>query len=170
MRTIQEELDPRGNDIQILSKDEGYVVLTDWVDPKLDVLKGGTIRSYLGSYELFLKFVTTERVREGQVPELDEDTVRVFRNTLPRISGWRKTVDVEKKPQRTEDILRECGTRLTSKDVQDFLNCPLVSKTKAMFEREAENILSINEMCDARDYLLTMITLRTGTRPGAQSG
>ena len=74
VRTILEELDPRGTDIRVLSEDKGYVVWMEFVDPKMEVLKGGTISSYLGSYELFLTFVTAERVRGGQVPLLDEDT------------------------------------------------------------------------------------------------
>ena len=133
MRTILEELDPLGKDIRVLSEDEGYIVWTEFVDPKMEVLKGGTIRSYLGSYELFLTFVTAERVQGGQVPLLDEDTLRIFRNTLPRLKGWRKTIDLEKKPQRTEDILQECDTRLTTEDVKTFHNCSLVEKTKASF-------------------------------------
>lgn len=168
VRTILEELDPLGKDIRVLSEDEGYIVWTEFVDLKMEVLKGGTIRSYLGSYELFLTFVTAERVRGGQVPLLDEDTLRIFRNTLPRLKGWRKTVDLEKKPQRTEDILQECDTRLTTEDVKAFHNCSLVDKTKAIFQRAYEgDTLSVNELCHARDYLLAMITLRTGTRPGA---
>ena len=28
-------------------------------------------------------------------------------------------------------------------------------------------MLTVNEICEARDYLITMISLKTGTRPGA---
>ena len=48
VRAILEDIDPGGNDINVLSKDEGFIVWTDWVDVKMDVLKSGTIRSYLG--------------------------------------------------------------------------------------------------------------------------
>lgn len=51
----------------------------------MDTLKLGMIRSYLRSYEPFLTFVTTERVCKGQVPELDEDTLRIFRNTIQKL-------------------------------------------------------------------------------------
>ena len=50
------------------------------------------------------------------MPELSEDTLRIFRNNLPRLKGWRKTVDTEEKTQRTNDILKEWDTRLTSED------------------------------------------------------
>lgn len=61
MRSILEHLDPRGKDIQVLSRDEGRIVWTDFVESKMDTLKGGTIRSYLGSYEMFLVFVQAEK-------------------------------------------------------------------------------------------------------------
>ena len=110
MRAILEELEPRGMDIQVLSEEEGYIVWTDFVDPKMETLKGGTIHSYLGSYELFLTFVTAERVCQGQVPELSVDTLRIFRNTLFWLKGWRKTVDTQKRTQHTDDISSECHT------------------------------------------------------------
>ena len=144
------------------------MVWTDFVDPKMETLKGGTIRSYLGSYELLLTFVTIERVRGGQEPKLSEDTLRILRNTLPQLKGWRKTVDTEKKSQRRDDILKECHTRLTSEDVKDFLNSEVVKATTKLYERAANGeSLTITEVCDCRDYLTTLITIRTGTRPGA---
>ena len=92
-----EDLDPRGQDIEILTENEGYVVWVDFVDSKMETLKGGTLQSYLGSYDLFLKFVTTERVRKGQVLELHDDTLRIFRNTLLHLKSWRKTINTKKK-------------------------------------------------------------------------
>lgn len=49
----------------------------------MDVLKGRTIRSYLGSYETFLTFVTTEHVQKGIAPEPDEDC----QNLIPKLKG-----------------------------------------------------------------------------------
>lgn len=37
-RKILEDLDADGTDIKILSQDEGYIVWTDWVDPKMEEL------------------------------------------------------------------------------------------------------------------------------------
>ncbi|CAH3020108.1 unnamed protein product, partial [Porites evermanni] len=58
VRTILEDIDPEGKDIEILSEDEGYIVWTEWVDRKLENKRSGTVRSHLGSYNHFLKFVT----------------------------------------------------------------------------------------------------------------
>ena len=68
-RKILEDLDPNGGDLNILSEDEGYKVWMDWVDPKMDDLSCGTIKSYLCTYEIFLTYVAMERIRPGQVPE-----------------------------------------------------------------------------------------------------
>ena len=45
IRTILEDLEPSGRDIEVLSNDEGYIVWPDWVDPKMSTLKSGTIKS-----------------------------------------------------------------------------------------------------------------------------
>ena len=75
---------------------------------------------------------------------------------------------VEKKIERTSDILRECDTRLTNEDVHQFLKSDLVANSKNLFKKAAlGEILGVREWCDARDYLITEITLKTGTRPGA---
>lgn len=89
VRKILEDLEPNGTNIDVLSGDEGNIVWTDWVDPKMESLRAGTIRSYLGSYEMFLDFVTQERVRAGVVPELDTDVAKIFRNTVKKLKqGW----------------------------------------------------------------------------------
>ena len=126
VRAILEYLDPREEDITVLTEDEGYIVWTDFVDPRMDEIKGGTLRSYLISYEIFLSFVMIERVRKGIVPEVDSDSMRIFKNTIPRLKGWRKTVHLEKKSQ---DILTECDRRLTTEDVNDFYKSDLVEET-----------------------------------------
>ena len=53
-KKILQDLDAGGRVINILSQDEGYVVWTDWVDPKMEELSSGTIPSYLYTYEMFL--------------------------------------------------------------------------------------------------------------------
>lgn len=56
----------------------------------MESLRAGTIRSYLGSYEMFLDFVTQERVRAGVVPELDTDVAKIFQNTVKKDCRPRK--------------------------------------------------------------------------------
>jgi len=62
VKTILEDLDPHGSDLEVLSRDEGHIVWTEWVDLKMNILKTGTINVYLGTYQKFLTFVVEERV------------------------------------------------------------------------------------------------------------
>ncbi|CAH3152888.1 unnamed protein product [Porites evermanni] len=66
IKTILEDLDPHGSDLEVLSRGEGYIVLTDWVDLKMHILKTGTINAYLGMYQKFLTFVVEERVARNE--------------------------------------------------------------------------------------------------------
>ena len=168
VRKILNDLDPDGVSIDILSEDEGYIVWTQWVDPNLDYLRSGTIRSYLGSLESFLNFVTLERVRKGTVPEVHDDVLKICRNTIKRVKGWRKTVDLETRPQRTERLLDECDKILKTSDVQQFLDSKPIQLTKDVFTKvEDDQVITSAEMCQARDFLLCLTTIKTGTQPGA---
>ena len=66
IKTILEDLDPHGSDLEVLSRGEGYIVWTDWVDLKMHILKTGTINAYLGMYQKFLTFVVEERVARNE--------------------------------------------------------------------------------------------------------
>lgn len=95
IRLMLEDLQPGGNGIDVLSADEGQIVWTDWVDVKLLSLKSGTINGYLGTYEKFLQFVVEDRVRVTEYPPVDPEVRRIFMNTIPKLKGWRRTVDLE---------------------------------------------------------------------------
>ena len=168
VRKILEDLEPNGTNINVLSGDEGNIVWTDWVDPKMESLRAGTIRSYLGSYEMFLDFVTRERVRAGVVPELDTDVAKILRNTVKKLKGWRKTVDIEKRPEKYEKVLEETDMRLTNKDVEEFKNSEAVSAARDLLKQAEDGAeLSISESSEVRDFLLCLVTIKTGQRPGA---
>ena len=167
-REILENLDPNGTDLNILSEDEGYKVLTDWVDPKMEELSYGTIRSYLCSFEMFLTHVSMERIRPGQVPDLPTDVKLILKATIPKLKGWRKTVDFDMRAERSEKRLKECDTRLTTKDVATFMNSKVMVDAAELLERARHGqSLTTLELCLIRDMLLAELTITTGTRPGA---
>ena len=147
MLKILEDLDPRGSDINILSRDEGYIVWTHWVDPKMEELSGGTIRSYLGTYEMFLNYVTMERVRPGQVPDLPGDVTLVLRTTIKKLKGWRRTVDLETRPQRNRKRLEDCDFRLTTDDVDPFRSSSVMVNASRLLERALSSATSPCPSC-----------------------
>ena len=167
MLKILEDLDPRGSDINILSRDEGYIVWTHWVDPKMEELSGGTIRSYLGTYEMFLNYVTMERVRLGQVSDLPGDVTLVLRTTIKKLKGWRRTVDLETRPQRNRKRLEDCDFRLTNDDVDAFRSSSVMVNASRLPESAQQRHLTMPELCLVRDMMIAELTIQTGTRPGA---
>ena len=64
--------------------------------------------------------------------------------------------------------MNECTYCLQIDDVNAFLSSSVVIKAKKIYAHAKDkHILSTNKMCEARDYLITLISLKTGTRPGA---
>ncbi len=117
IKKMLEDLQPGGTDIDVLSEDEGQIVWTDWVDLKLMTLKSGTINGYLGTYQSFLTFVVEDCVRVSDFPPLEDDVRRNFRNIIPKLRGWRKTVDLEGKVDTNQRRMDECTHCLTTEDV-----------------------------------------------------
>lgn len=167
VRRILEGLDTGGGDINILSDNEGYIIWTDWADPKMEELSSGTIRSYLRTYQMFLNYVTMERVSSGQVPDLPSNVLLILRATIPKLKGWRKTVDLEMRPQRNQKRLDECDYRLTTQDVDSFRLSGVMQNASLLLERSKHQTLSIQELCLVRDMIIAELTIQTGTRPGA---
>ena len=87
---------------------------------------------------------------------------------IPKLKGWQRTVDIDLRPQRTLHILDECDHRLTSDDVENFCQTKQVCEAKVILESATESqFLSERQLTDARDYLITLITFKTGMWPGA---
>ena len=133
----------------------------------MEELSSGTIRSYLGTYQMFLNYVTMERVRSGQVPDLPSDVLLILRATIPKLKGWRKTIDLEMRPQRNQKHLDECDYRLTTQDVNSFRLSGVMQNASLLLERSKHQTLSMQELCLVRDMIIAELTIQTGTRPGA---
>ena len=152
VRTILEDIDPEGKDIEILSEDEGYIVWTEWVDRKLESKRSGTVCSHLGSYNHFLKFVTKQRVRTDAMPW-----------SLPGAEPLTSICILKK----SEKILKTCDNRLTNDDVEKFHRNKAILEIQDFVEAAVRGEpLSMVEDCEVHDYISTMLTLTTGTRPG----
>jgi len=168
IKTILEDLDSGGSGIDILAEEEGYIVWTQWVDRNMGPKTSGTINAYLETLEMFLAFVTLDRIRPGTVPTLAEDVTKILRNTKERLKGWRRTVDLEMRPRRNQRLLDECDTRLTIDDVEKFKGSRPVVSARKTFQKASDGLpLTKDEICEARDLLICLITIKTGTRPGA---
>ena len=133
----------------------------------MEELSSGTIRSYMGTHKMFLNYVTMERVRPGQVPDLPDDVRLILRATISKLKGWRKTVDLEMRPQRNRKRLDECDYRLTTQDVDTFRSSSVMVNACRLLESAGQRNFTMPELCLIRDMLITELTIQTGTRPGA---
>ena len=77
-------------------------------------------------------------------------------------------MDNELRPQRRNKILHDYDTRLSNEDMKAFRDSKIVQTAEDIFENADRGLpMTLDDVCDARDYLITMITLKTDTRPGA---
>ena len=122
--------------------------------------------SYMGTYEMFLNYVTMQRVRPGQVPDLPEDVMLILRATITKLKGWRRTVDQEMKPQKNRKQLNECDYRLTTQDVDAFRSLSVMGNACRLLESAGQHNFTMPELCLIRDMIVSELTIQTGTRPG----
>ena len=77
-------------------------------------------------------------------------------------------MDLDTRPQRTERLLDESFKGLKNDDVDSFLQSKAMQDCKEVFTKAQDGSdITTLEMCKARDYLICLTTIKTGTRPGA---
>lgn len=169
VRRILEDIDPGGKDIQALVGDDGRAVWNAWIAPRLqdDSVATGTLFSYLGSLNKFLKFVV-RRFRRRQSSEsgpfLSEDTCEVFCDIMDSTGGWRSTIAKQRAVRQNEHYLKECERRLTKEDFKAFLRSPVIVEAESLFSSTA-TAEGTFQFVRARDYLIARLAVSCGTRP-----
>ena len=163
-----EELDVKGDNITVLSKDDGDVVWNNWVDPHLqnNSKAPGTIVSYLTSLEKFYSYLTSRKYDPKKMPPLHQNHKDVFLSMKTSLKGWRPTVDLRTQDRQVRRYLHECDDMLTAAEVEKLKTSkPYNDGLKAFSNAEAGKLLSVQEFLEARDLLLVKLTIATGTRP-----
>ena len=170
VKKILENIDPGGKDIEALAKDDGRAVWNLYIAPRLqdESVGTGTLISYLGSLNKFLRFVSRLQCSQSSDggPSVCESTRKVFLDVVERISGWRSTIAKQRAVLENERYLRECENRLTKEDFQAFLKSPVITKAESLFSPNAKLTGSF-QFVQARDYLITRLAVSCGTRPKA---
>ena len=93
------------------------------------------------------------RVR-SPLPSLDPHVVTVLRNVIPKPKGWRRTINIDMRPRRTQRIIDEYKNHLANQDVEQFHSSKHVLQVKAIFDEMTEDkVMTEREMCDVRDYI-----------------
>lgn len=71
-------------------------------------------------------------------------------------------------PRRNQRLLGECDTHLTIDGVEKFKGSRPVVSARKTFQKAADSIrLTKDEICEVRDILICLITIKASTRPGA---
>ena len=169
VRTILEDIDPKGKDLEKMTESQGRAVWELWVAPHLEAgsFKPGTLVAYLGSLKKFLGFVLQSqksRASFEKAPCLKTETIQTFEDIIQKITGWRRTILNQSAGRQNEYYLEECEQRLTKEDFQAFLTSPVIAEAEALF-RSSCNRYGPQEFTRARDYLITRLALSCGTRP-----
>ena len=107
VRTILEEIEPKGDDITIIADEEGNKVWLDWVVPNLTEKAGCTLKSYLGSLQKFLEYFTKKGTR-SHLPKIDPVTKDTLSDLCKDLKGWKRTVTKETSKDSWEKYLKEC--------------------------------------------------------------
>ena len=126
-----------------MSRDEGYIVLTNWVDFKMSSLTTGTINAYLGTWK------NPDFCHRGVSKAF---TPRIFGNAILKLKGWRRTIDIDLRTQRTQRIFDKCDNHLTNDHVESFYQTKQVREAYDLFEGTTEaQVLTECQLTDARD-------------------
>lgn len=79
-------------------------------------------------------------------------TPRIFHNVILKLKGWRRTIDIDLRTQRTQRILDECDNHLTNDHVESFYQTKQVREAYDLFESTTEaQVLTECQLTDARD-------------------
>ena len=169
VRTILEEIEPKGDDITIIANKEGNKVWLNWVVPNLTKKAGGTLKSYLGSLQKFLEYVTKKGTR-SHLPKIDPVTKDALSDLCKDLKGWRRTVTKETSKDSWEKYLKDCDNILTNADVEAIMNSePALKGRQALTSAEADKELTVAEYCAARDLLIMLCMKAVGSRLSALS-
>ena len=166
VKTILNDIDPKGLDITVLVEEEANRVWLDWVVPNLKQKAGGTLTSYMGSLQKFLEFATKKGSRPN-LPALSDEIKDALSDLCKDLKGWKHTIRKETSKDRWQKYLNECDTRLTSAEVDAIMNSePALKGRHAFTAAQSGHQLTSTQYCAARDLLIMQCTKAVGPRPG----
>lgn len=155
MRKLLEAIDPAGDDILILTKDDGDCVWMRWVKPNLESkkYKAGTIISYLTSFEKFLTFVTHQRFN-ATAPPIHADYIQLFKTIKEDLAGWRSTVDGKCHEERNQRFVDESEGLLTLQELDKIKASKTYGEPRRIIIQAGKRVEpSLKEFLLAQDFL-----------------
>lgn len=159
MKNMLEYTDSEGDDITCLAKNEEDAVWKHFVVPVLEnqTKKGGTVISYLTSFEKFLTYVTNPHCR----------FLKITRTCSLPSSQRLKAGDRQWTPKLNLTKTRVGLMRARLEEIDALKNSkPYIDGTKAIHQAKQGKVLSQQEFTLARDLLLVRFATDNATRLG----
>ena len=168
VKKLLSTIDQDGSGISCIVEEGGQAVWKRYVEPLLESEKvtAGTIKSYLGSLEKFLQFVTCEDFKRKDMPAVPKQEEPIFRYVRNSLKGWRATGE-KTQDKKWAKYIRECDDLLLPSNVHNLLSSPpAVKGLKAITAARDGSTLSSSQFFAARDLILASLCLQNGSRPG----
>ena len=135
---ILDTIDPRGEDLACLIRNNGLDFWDVFAEPKLTSkeLTGNTLKVYIRSLELFIRFIGKNLFyRKDLLSEAEKEAILSLNTRLP---DYRATVHRRTANQTTSRKVDESITKINATDIQEFERSEL-AKTAVKLLGEAIN-------------------------------
>ena len=135
-----------------------------------DRRKPATLKAYIVSYRIFLKFILSRREDVRELTPITDTDIRQVESALARLESWPKSYTDAFNLRRTEVRQRDEEERLSADDFKAFVNSDKAKDIKQKYEEvlsKPNDIVDINTFAELRDYLLLRVITASGQRCGA---
>ena len=135
-----------------------------------DKRRPATLKSYVVSYRLFLKFIVARREDIRELMTISETDLRQVQSALLRLDSWPKAYTDPFNRRKAEVRERDERERLSAEDFRQFTNSAKAKQLKAEYQKIAEDperAVDPNTFAELRDYLLVRVITASGQRCGA---
>ena len=166
VHNVMEEIDPKGTDLASLVRNQSMDIWGKFCGPKLKnkILKGNTIKTYITSLELFVKFIKKGFFYNHELlPEGHHIAIVSLETQLP---DYRSTIHRRTAIQTTTRKVDQAFTKMTPEDLRKLQDSEVAKEAIKILGRAAEQkIPTRNEFTLVRDYLLVTTLYENGSRP-----
>ena len=135
-----------------------------------DRRKPQTLKTYIVSYKMFLKFVLSRQEDVRQLMEFGDEDMRQVQSGLGRLETWPKAYSDAFNLRKAEVRRRDEEERLSRDDFRSFVKSEKAMEITRDYQNLRENptrAVDLNRFAELRDYLLLRVITASGQRCGA---
>ena len=132
--------------------------------------KPATLKSYVVSYRLFLKFVVARQEDIRELMQITETELRQVQSALLRLVSWPKAYSDAFNRRKAEVRERDEKERLSVEDFRAFTTSAKAKELKEAYKELSDDpqwAVDLNTFAELRDYLLVRVITASGQPCGA---